>query len=167
MLQSHVTMTHLLKRRLAFLTQLAITSAFALTVLNQAALPFEVRSHPPNTFSFLSFLFNQTQSDTPVFRLFRLEGSSSQEIDAKGKSTEKQPSPGFSLVSARLENDGMGAVARIRTTLTIANQDSTRRITEVEWRLDIFDASIGNTTNQIIQSEKKNIYSGETANVSA
>jgi hypothetical protein len=61
----------------------------------------------------------------------------------------------------------MGALARIRTTLTIANQNSTRRITEVEWRLDVFDASVGNSTNQVIQSETKNIYSGETANVSA
>jgi len=70
------------------------------------------------------------------------------------------------VVSARLENDGMGALARLRSTLSIANENS-RRITEVEWRLDIFDASIGSASNSVAQSEKKNIYSGETANVSA
>jgi hypothetical protein len=108
-----------------------------------------------------------TQSEAPIFRLFRLDGTFSEELTPKSKSISKPSSPRFSLVSARLENDGMGAVARIRTTLTISNEDSTLRITEVEWRLDIFDASIGNASNRIIQSEKINIYSGETANVSA
>jgi hypothetical protein len=161
-------MTHLLKRPRAFSThQLAIASAFALIILNPTALPFDACSHPPDTIRYMSVRFNQPQTDFPIFRLFRLEGSSSQEVAAKAKSAGKQSSTGFSLVAARLENDGMGVLARIRTTLTIANQESTRRITEVEWRLDIFDPSIGNSTNQVIQSEKKNIYSGETANVSA
>jgi hypothetical protein len=167
MLQSHITMTHLLKRPRAFSTQLAIASAFALIIINPIALPFDICSHPTSTIRYLSVHFNQPQSDAPIFRLFRLEGSSGQEVAAKAKSVDKQSSRGFSLVSARLENDGMGALARIRTTLTIANQNSTRRITEVEWRLDVFDASVGNSTNQVIQSETKNIYSGETANVSA
>jgi len=160
-------MTHLLKRPRTVSTQLAIASAFALLILNPTPLPLDVYSHPTDTISYLSVLFNQPQTDAPIFRLFRLEGSSGQEVAAKAKSVDKQSSPGFSLVGARLENDGMGALARIRTTLTIANQDSTRRITEVEWRLDVFDVSVGNSATTVVQSEKINIYSGETANVSA
>ena len=159
------TMTQLFQRPRTVSTQLAISAAFALIILNPTALPLDC-SHPPDTLRYFSVLFNQAQTDAPIFRLFRLEGSSGREVAAKAKSVDKPKSPGFSLVSARLENDGMGALARIRTTLTIANQE-TRRITEVEWRLDVFDASVGNSTNRVVQSEKINIYSGETANVSA
>ena len=111
-------------------------------------------------------LQNSRIENPPIFRLFKLEGTYSEELSANPKSSNKQNPPGFSVVSARLENDGMGALAKLRSTLTVANEDS-RRITEVEWRLDIFDASIGNASNSVVQSEKKNIYPGETANVSA
>jgi len=111
-------------------------------------------------------LQNAQAENAPIFRLFKLEGTYSEEFAANSKSPTKQNALGFSVVSARLENDGMGALARLRSTLTIANEGSSR-ITEVEWRLDIFDASIGNASRSVVQSEKKNIYSGETANVSA
>lgn len=113
-----------------------------------------------------AILQNSQLENSPIFRLFKLEGASSEELATNPKSSSKQNPPGFSVVSARLENDGMGALAKLRSTLTVVNEDS-RRITEVEWRLDIFDASIGNASNSVAQSEKKNIYPGETANVSA
>ena len=113
-----------------------------------------------------AFLQNSQIENSPIFRLFKLEGTYSEELSANPKSSIKQNSPGFSVVSARLENDGMGALAKLRSTLAIAN-DGSRRITEVEWQLDIFDASIGNASRSVTQSEKKNIYPGETANVSA
>ena len=135
--------------------------------LSPTAFPHHVCFHSSDAIHDSPVFFDQPQMNAPIFRLFRLEGSSSQEVAAKVISVDKQSSPGFSLVSARLENDGIGPAARIRTTVTIANQDSARRITEVEWRLDIFDASLKNRTNQITQSAKINIYAGETANASA
>src|SRR5262245_48088257 len=117
-------------------------------------------------FGVAATLQNSQSENSPIFRLFKLEGTYSEELSTNSKSSNKQNPPGFSVVSARLENDGMGALAKLRSTLTIANEDS-RRITEVEWRLDIFDASIGNASNSVAQSEKKNIYPGETENVSA
>lgn len=125
-------------------------------------------SHSPDRIPFPqpAILQNAQTENSPIFRLFRLEGTYSEELAASPKSPNKQNSSGFSLVSARLENDGIGALAKVRSTLTIANEGN-RRITEVEWQLDIFDASIGNASNSVAQSEKKNIYSGETANVSA
>jgi hypothetical protein len=113
-----------------------------------------------------AILQNSQIENSPIFRLFKLDGTYSEELSTNPKPSNKQNPPGFSVVSARLENDGMGALAKVRSTLTIAN-DGSRRITEVEWRLDIFDASIGNASNSVVQSEKKNIYPGETANVSA
>jgi len=125
-------------------------------------------THSPYTIPFQhpAILQNAQAENSPIFRLFKLEGTYSEELAASPKSANKQNAPGFSLVGARLEDDGMGALAKLRSTLSIANEDS-RRITEVEWRLDIFDASLGNPSNSVTQSEKKNIYSGETANVSA
>jgi len=143
-----------------FSAQATVAVLFALIGLNSGPHLFAIPLKQPATFQ------NPQTETPPIFRLFRMEGTYGEELTAKTNSGDKQRSPGFSLVNARLENDGMGALARLRATLTIANEDS-RRITEVEWRLDIFDASIGNANRSVIQSEKRNIYSGETANVSA
>ena len=125
-------------------------------------------THSSNRIPFrpAAILQNSQIENPPIFRLYKLEGTYSEELSTNPKSSNKQNPPGFSVVSARLENDGMGALAKLRSTLTIVNEAS-RRITEVEWLLDIFDASIGNASNSVAQSEKKNIYPGETANVSA
>jgi hypothetical protein len=137
-----------------------MVSTFAVTGLGATPHSYIIPFGQP------AILHNAQTENPPIFRLFKLEGTYSEELSANARSLSKQNLPGFSVISARLENDGMGALAKIRSTLAIANEDS-RRITEVEWRLDIFDASLGNASNAVAQSEKKNIYSGETANVSA
>jgi len=102
-----------------------------------------------------------TDSSPPV-RLFRLEGTFSEELATKISSDDKPEGPGFTLTGARLEADSLGALTRIRTILTIANDDRARRITEVEWRLDVFDASLGSASTRLVQTDKINIYAGET-----
>ena len=146
------------KNRKVWSSNLMFTGAFSLICVGP--------SHSSDRIPFgqAATLQNSQSENSPIFRLFKLEGTYSEKLSTNPKSSNKPP--GFSVVSARLENDGMGALAKVRSTLNIANEDS-RRITEVEWRLDIFDASIGNASNNVVQSEKKNIYPGETANVSA
>jgi len=110
----------------------------------------------------------RAQAEAPsLVRLFKLEGASGEELPAKIRSAARSKNPGFTLAAARLEADNMGVVARIRTVLTIANDDPARRITGVEWRLDIFDASHRYGSSRIPQSDKVNIYSGERAVASA
>ena len=110
---------------------------------------------------------SQTNSPMPV-RLFRLEGTFSEEIAAKvSRDNKVEQNSGFSLSGARLEADSLGSLTRIRTILNIINDDPTRRITEVEWRLDIFDAQVRSASASVTQTEKINIYAGETGSPSA
>jgi hypothetical protein len=105
-----------------------------------------------------------SQSDTSgLVRLFRLEGTFSEELPAKIKSDDKSTNPGFALTGARLEADNAGALTRLRALLTISNGDPGRRITEVEWRVDIYDESLRSLSARVLQSHKVNIYPGETA----
>jgi len=148
------------RERKAWSSYLMFAGAFTLICFGPGSSLYRIPLREP------AFFQTAQTENSALFRLFKLEGTYSEELSANPKSPNKQNAPGFSLVSARLENDGMGALAKLRSTLTIANEDS-RRITEVEWRLDIFDSSIGNANKSVLQSEKKNIYSGETANLSS
>ena len=110
---------------------------------------------------------SQTNSQMPI-RLFRLEGTFSEEIAAKiSRDNKGEQNSGFNLSQARLEADSLGSLTRIRTILNIVNVDPTRRITEVEWRLDIFDAQLRSASASVAQIEKINIYAGETGSPSA
>jgi hypothetical protein len=51
--------------------------------------------------------------------------------------------------------------------LTIANSDAKRRITEVEWRLDVYDEALRSLSQRVLQTDKVNIYAGESAVASA
>jgi len=157
---SRLVMRRSVNQRTVWSSHLMVAGAFTLICFGTSHSTYRTPFGQP------VILQNAQPENAPIFRLFKLEGTYSEELAANSKSPTKQNVPGFSVVSARLENDGMGALAKLRSTLTITNEDS-RRITEVEWRLDIFDASIGNANRSVVQSEKKNIYSGETANVSA
>lgn len=107
---------------------------------------------------------NQTSPDGRNFvRLFKLEGTFGEEIPVKNRSIEKSKDCGFVLTRARLEADNFGFSTRLRSILTITNSDVKRRITEVEWRIDIYDAALGPVGPPVLQSEKINIYAGETA----
>jgi hypothetical protein len=109
-----------------------------------------------------------SQSDPSSFvRLFRLDGTFSEELAAKIRSDDKFKNPGFALIGARLEADNGGFLTRLRALLTIANDQSGRRITEVEWRVDIYDASLRTVSARVLQADKVNIYPGETAAASA
>ena len=101
-----------------------------------------------------------------VVRLFRLEGSFGAELAVKIDSDERSETSGFTLRGARLEADSMGFLTRLRSMVTLANRDTTRRITEVEWRLDVYDEALRSLSQRVLQSEKVNIYPGETANAS-
>jgi hypothetical protein len=108
------------------------------------------------------------QTDQSHFvRLFKLEGTFSEERSAKISSDDKSKSPGFALTDARLEADSAGFLTRLRALLTIVNPDASRRITEVEWRLDVFDESLRSVSARVIQTDKVSIYGGETGVASA
>lgn len=102
-----------------------------------------------------------------LVRLFRLEGAFSEELAAKHSPEHKSKSLGFALTAARLEADNIGFLTRLRALLTIANVDASLRITEVEWRLDVYDASLRSVSARVLQADKVNIYAGETAAASA
>ena len=100
-------------------------------------------------------------------RLFRLDGSFSTELPVKISSEEKSEDYGFTLRDARLEADSMGFLTRLRSVVTVANSNSARRITEVEWRLDVYDEALRSLSQRVLQTDKVNIYAGETGVASA
>lgn len=102
-----------------------------------------------------------------VVRLFRLDGSLSTELPVKINSEGKSEDFGFALRSARLEADNMSFLTRLRSVLTIVNSDAKRRITEVEWRLDVYDEGLRSLSQRVLQADKVSIYPGETAGASA
>ncbi|MFY9569863.1 MAG: hypothetical protein WAV20_00515 [Blastocatellia bacterium] len=102
-----------------------------------------------------------------VVRLFRQDRTFSTELPAKIDSNGNSENCRFTLRSARLEADSMGFLTRLRSVLTITNNDATRRITEVQWRLDVFDEALNSLSQRVLQEDKVNIYTGETAAASA
>ena len=102
-----------------------------------------------------------------VVHLFRLDGSFSTELPVKISPEEKTEGFGFTLRNARLEADNMSFLTRLRSVLTIANVGATRRITEVEWRLDVYDETLHSLSQRVLQADKVNIYAGETGVASA
>ena len=102
-----------------------------------------------------------------VLRLFKLDGTFGTELPAKTNSADKSEDYGFTLRSARLEADNMSVLTRLRSVLTIANSDAQRRITEVEWRLDVYDEALRSLSQRVLQTDKVNIYAGESAVASA
>jgi hypothetical protein len=104
------------------------------------------------------------ENRSSLVRLFRLEGSFGAELAVKIDSDDRSETSGFTLRGARLEADSMGFLTRLRSVVTLANRDTTRNITEVEWRLDVYDEALRSLSQRVLQSEKVNIYPGETAN---
>lgn len=107
------------------------------------------------------------QNRSSHVRLLRLEGSSSSELPASINSPDNSETPGFTLVEAKLDNDSAGFLARLRAVLTIHVADTGLRITEVGWQLDIYDEALGSLSHRLLQTEKVNIYPGETIKASA
>ena len=106
-------------------------------------------------------------TDSNLVRLFRLDGTFSEELSGKIKSDDNSRNPGFTLSAARLEADNFGFLTRLRVLLTIANGGGELRITEVEWRVDVYDATLRSASVRFLQTEKINIYAGESRGVSA
>lgn len=110
----------------------------------------------------------RAQSEGSSFvRLFRLEGTFGSELPVKTSIDEKAGKAGFTLAAVRLEADQMMVLTRVRSFLTLVNGETGRRITEAEWRLDVYDVSLRNLANRVLQSEKVKIYAGETGKASA
>jgi len=107
------------------------------------------------------------ENRSSVVRLFKLGGTFGTELPAKISSADKSGGYGFTLRDARLEADNMGFRTRLRSVLTVANSDSARRITEVEWRLDVYDEALRSLSQRVLQTDKVNIYAGETGVASA
>jgi hypothetical protein len=107
------------------------------------------------------------ENRSSVVRLFKLDGTFGTELPAKINSADKSEDYGFTLRSARLEADNMSVLTRLRSVLTIANSDARRRITEVEWRLDVYDEALHSLSQRVLQTDKVNIYAGESAVASA
>ena len=107
------------------------------------------------------------ENNSRLVWLFRLEGAFSEELPIETGSDDKIENPGFILREARLEADNGGSFTRLRALLTIANNAPRRRITDVEWRLDVYDASLRSVSARVVQKDKLNIYPGESAVASA
>ena len=107
------------------------------------------------------------ESRSSVVRLFKLDGTFGSELPAKINSADKSEVYGFTLRSARLEADNASFLTRLRSVLTIANVGATQRITEVEWRLDVYDEALRSFSQSVPQTDKVNIYAGESAVASA
>jgi hypothetical protein len=107
------------------------------------------------------------ESRSSVVRLFKIDGTFGTELPAKTNSADKSEDFGFTLRSARLEADNMSFLTRLRSVLTIANSDASQRITEVELRLDVYDEALRSLSQRVLQTDKVNIYAGESAVASA
>ena len=106
------------------------------------------------------------ENRSSVVRLFKLDGTFGTVLPVKINS-EGKTDVGFTLRDARLEAESMGFLTRLRSVLTVANSDSARRITEVEWRLDVYDEALRSLSQRVLQTDKVNIYAGETGVASA
>jgi hypothetical protein len=100
-------------------------------------------------------------------RLFRLDGTFGAELPARINSPDQSETPGFSLSDARLDADSIGFLTRLRSVLTMQNVDTGRRITGVEWQLDVYDEALRSLSLRVLQTDKVNIYPGETVTASA
>jgi hypothetical protein len=107
------------------------------------------------------------EPNSNVVRVFRLDGTFGIELPVEISSEYKLEDARFTLRDVRLEADSAGFLTRLRSVITLANRDTTRRITEVEWRLDIYDEALRSLSQRVLQSEKVNIYPGESAKASA
>ena len=107
------------------------------------------------------------ESRSSVVRLFKLDGTFGSELPARINSADKSEDYGFTLRDARLEADSIAFLTRLRSVLTVANSDSARRITEVEWRLDVYDEALRSLSQRVLQADKVSIYAGETGVASA
>src|ERR1700752_4477881 len=103
------------------------------------------------------------QSPSGTVRLFRLAGSFGTELPVKINSEDNSETFGIRLRDASLEADSVGFLTRLRSVLELDNRDAARRITEVEWRLDVYDEALRSLSQRVLQSEKVNIYPGESA----
>lgn len=108
----------------------------------------------------------QDKSSSTV-RMFRLEGTFGSELAVAITPPLTSENAGFILQSAKLEADSMGFLTRFWSRLTITNTDSSRRISQVEWRMDIYDSALRSHSQDILQSDKVKIYPGETMTASA
>jgi hypothetical protein len=106
------------------------------------------------------------QNNSSVW-LFRLDGSFGVQLPANPRSPEEFTDFKIGFRSAKLESDSMGVLTRIRSGVTLSNGERIRRIIEVEWRLDVYDEVLKSQRQSILQSEKLNIYPGETATAQA
>ena len=106
------------------------------------------------------------QANRSTIRLFRLSGSFGSELPAKITTQIDFENPEFTLTAASLDADNIGFVTRLRSVLTVSNGDK-RRITEIEWRIDIYDEALRSRSQSVLQSDKVNVYPGETARASA
>lgn len=107
------------------------------------------------------------QNRNSVVRLFRLDGSFGTELPLKVISNDRPESVAFVLRDVRLEADSMGFLTRLRSVLTLANGNTSQRINEAEWRLDVYDEDLHSLSQRVVQKDKLNIYAGETAAASA
>jgi len=109
---------------------------------------------------------SHAQANQSMIRLFRLDGSFCSELPAKITTDNDLETPEFRLTVASLEADSRGFLTRLRSVLTLSNGDK-RRITEIEWRLDIYDEALRSLSQRVLQSEKVSVYPGDTARASA
>jgi len=117
-----------------------------------------------------SFCARQTiaaQDQQRTIRLFQLEGTFGTERPIKLEGYQTAPSAPFRVQTVRLEADPMGGITRLRTIISIANDEPGSRIAEVEWRLDMYDKDLHSLSARLLQSDKVNIYPRETGTVSA
>jgi hypothetical protein len=137
------------------MNNIAATSLLRLTLL----AVFVASSTSPTTIA--------QWSPSGTVRLFRLDGSFGTELPVKINSEDNLETFGINLRDARLEADSVGFLTRLRSVLVLDNRDAARRITEVEWRLDVYDEALRSLSQRVLQSEKVNIYPGESAKASA
>lgn len=72
-------------------------------------------------------------------RLLRLDGLSGTEVRVTITVKGPPSAPLVALRDARIDAEGMGFLARYRSSLTVVNHDPGRTVAGLEWRLDVYD----------------------------
>jgi hypothetical protein len=117
------------------------------------------------------FLLSQqaeAQGDrSKLVRLIRIDGSRGSEVAARIVSNDAPVEYLAGMRDVSIYGEPLGALIRLRVSITLLNNDTARRITRVEWRLDIYDESLGAASMRVYQTDRVKIDPATSAKAEA